>query len=59
MAVKINSVAISPQSVLTGENITITVVVEDVSWGTIKNDFDDWADVKSSFTNWNKVLNYV
>ena len=48
-----------PVIVQVGEPITIVVTAEDVSWGTIKNDFQTWGDVKNSFSNWNGVKNYT
>lgn len=59
MALKFNSVVISSDNVTTGENIIITVMVEDVSWNTIKDDFTDWNEVSTEFNTWNKVLNYT
>lgn len=64
MAVKIHSVSVTHAEPSennwfhTGERITITVKVEDVSWNTIKNEFTSWGDVRT-LTNWKSILNYI
>ena len=63
MAISIRGVTISKGNTSTqplniGETYTITVMVEDVSWDTIKNDFQDWAAVKA-LSSWNSVKNYI
>lgn len=66
MAIKIRNVKIAdkngsfnvPTTVKVAEQITLTVIAEDVTWGTIKSDFQNWNDVKTSFSNWNEVKNY-
>lgn len=55
----IKSVEINPQSVTTGQNVIISVLVIDVSWGTVKNEFQSWGDIKNNCTNWNDVKNYT
>lgn len=58
MAVKISDVNISPREVTVGQKITITITAVDVTWGVIKNEFEDWNDVKSDLSSWNSVINY-
>lgn len=59
MAISVKSVTISPNVVTVGGSFTITITAEDVSWNTIKNDFQDWQEVKSTLTNWKAVQNYT
>lgn len=58
MAVKISEVKVSPQEIAVGQTITVTITAVDVSWGTVKSDFDNWNKVKSELSNWQAVLNY-
>lgn len=58
MAVKINSVKISPQQATVGQTITITVTAVDVSWKVIKNEFTNWNEIKTEESNWRLILNY-
>ena len=66
MAVKIHDVTVSkdhqtlpqPITVNVGETIVVTVLAEEVTWGTIKNCFQTWNDVKK-LSNWNSVKNYT
>jgi hypothetical protein len=58
MAISVKSVLITPNNVTVGQQITITVRAEDVTWETIKNDFTSWNDIKTSLTNWKAVQNY-
>ena len=48
-----------PVAVNVNEQFTIMVTAEDVTWGTIKKDFQSWNDIKTSFSNWNGVKNYT
>lgn len=47
-----------PVTVNVGEQVTIMVTAEDVTWGTIKTDFQTWNDIKTSLTDWKSVQNY-
>ena len=58
MAVSIKSIIITPNSVTVGQQFTITVKAEDVTWNTIKTDFSNWNEVKTTMTNWKTVQNY-
>ena len=58
MAISVKSVLITPSNVTVGQQITITVRAEDVTWNTIKTDFSTWNDVKTTLTNWKAVQNY-
>ena len=59
MAISINSVSVTPNVTTVGQTITITIVAEDVSWDTIKNEFQDWNEVKTTLSNWSAIKNYV
>lgn len=59
MAISVKAVTISPSVVTVGTTFTITITAEDVSWNTIKTDFQDWNEVKSTLTNWKAVQNYI
>lgn len=58
MAISVKSVLITPNVVTVGQQITITIVAEDVTWNTIKNEFADWNEVATTLTNWKAVQNY-
>ena len=59
MAISVKAVTITPSVVTVGSTFTITVTAEDVSWGTIKKEFQNWNEVKTTLTNWKAVQNYT
>ena len=59
MAVSINAVTVTPSSTTIGEQVTVVVSAEEVTWNTIKSQFSNWNDIKTNLNNWNAVKNYV
>ena len=58
MAISVKAVTITPNVVTVGATFTITITAEDVSWKTIKTDFQNWEEIKSTLTDWKAVQNY-
>lgn len=56
--IKISKVTVDPQETTVGKSVTITIVAEDVSWQTIREDFTSWDNVKIELTDWSSILNY-
>lgn len=56
--IKIYSVTLTPGSTTVGANVAIKVAAQEVTWGTIKNDFADWNTIKTALINWAAVNNY-
>lgn len=59
MAVKVKSVTVTPQNATVGQTITITIVAEDSSWKTIKEDFLSWDSIKNFGSSWKKIFNHT
>ena len=57
MAVKVKSVTVTPQNATVGQTITITIVAEDSSWKTIKEDFLSWNSIRNFGSRWKKIFN--
>lgn len=58
MAVKISNVTILPSEVTVGELITVTITAVDVTWGVIKDEFENWNEIKTELSNWKSVVNH-
>ena len=58
MAIKIDSVSVTPQTVNVGQTVTIKITARDVTWGVIKTDFTNWNAIKTNFADWKAVMNY-
>lgn len=58
MPIRIANVVVSPQEVVVGETVTITITAVDSTWELIKNEFENWNEIKTELSNWNSVINY-
>lgn len=56
--IAIKDAQVNPQTVTTGQNVSISVQVFEVDWNTIKQDFTSWQDIKNSLTNFASLKNY-
>lgn len=56
--IKISKITIEPQVATVGQNVTITIIADDVSWQTIKDDFTSWDNLKTLLTDWSSIFNY-
>jgi len=56
--IKISKITIEPQVTTVGHSVTITVIADDVSWQTIKDDFTSWDNLKTLLTDWSSIFNY-
>lgn len=56
--IAIKNVQITPQTVNTGQTVTLSVLVFEVDWNTVKQDFTSWQDINTSLASWTNLKNY-
>ena len=58
MAVRINSVTITPVELKVGQSFFISINAEEPSWETLKTELSNWSKVRDDFITWENVKNF-
>lgn len=59
MAILIESVTITPNSLNVGQSFFISARVEESKWNDLKNELQTWGEVRRSFRNWEAVKDFI
>ena len=59
MSLFIREITISPNTLKTGESFYVSAKVEEITWESVKNTFQNWGEVRRSFADWEAVRDWI
>ena len=53
--VRIKAVSLAPNPVFKGQSVHITVIADEITWKTVKDEIASWQEAKNGFDDWGKL----